>query len=94
MAKMADNAQVLVEVGRFKDLETLVGLLNKAQMGFSYSLSPAEGARGHYLFVEDEEKADSYSCGMVFKIGTKAYALSDDVYQMIMKAYLRFKKST
>ncbi|MFA5855703.1 MAG: hypothetical protein WC846_05540 [Candidatus Gracilibacteria bacterium] len=92
MAKMADDAQVLVEVGRFKDLETLIGLLNKAQMGFSYRLEPADGVRGHYLFVEDEEKADSYSCGMVFKMGAKAYALSDDVHKMIMNAYLRFKK--
>lgn len=82
----------MVEIGNFRDLETLVGLLNKAWAEqFEYRLEPVEGQKDVFLFVEDPLDEDEYECGIVEKRGAKAYAVSDAVYQMIMGAYLRFK---
>ena len=88
---MANKTQSLVEIGKFKDLQTLVALLNRAETGFSYRLQEVEDYKDYYLFIEDDSSASDYSCGMVCKIGLKAYALSEDVHKMVLGAYLRFK---
>lgn len=82
----------MVELGNFKDLQTLVTLLNKAWGDFEYRLEPVEGEEGAFLFVEDPLDEDSYECGVVKKRGAKAYALSSSVYDLIMGAYLRYKE--
>lgn len=82
----------MVEIGNFKDLQTLVQLLNSAWKVFEYRLEPVPGHNGVFLFIEDPLKEDEYECGMIEKRGKKAYAFSDDVYNLVMGAYLRYKE--
>lgn len=84
----------MVELGKFKDLETLVGLLNSAWKTWEYRLEPVVGQEGVFLFVEDPLQEDEFECGMIEKRGNKAYALSEDVYELVMGAYLRYKKQS
>ena len=81
----------MIELGTFKDLQTLVRLLNNSWGDFEYRLEPVDGQKGSFLFVEDPLDEDAYECGVVKKQGTKAFALSDSVYELIMGAYLRYK---
>ncbi len=82
----------MIELGNFKDLQTLVTLLNKSWGDFEYRLEPVEGDPKAYLFIEDPLDEDSYECGIVEKKGGKAYAISKSVYDLIMNAYLRYKE--
>lgn len=82
----------MVQLGAFTDLETLVRLLNRAWTEWEYRLEPVEGQKDMFLFVEDPLDQDEYECGLVEKRGKKAYAISDDVYQLVMGAYLRYKE--
>lgn len=82
----------MVELGKFNDLETLVQLLNSAWKAFEYRLEPVPGQEDVFLFIEDPVKEDEYECGMIQKRGKKAYALSEDVYHLVMGAYLRYKE--
>lgn len=81
----------MIELGNFKDLETLVGMLNSAWKQWEYRLEPVAGKKGAFLFVEDPLQEDEYECGMITKKGKKAYAFSQDVYDMVMGAYTRYK---
>lgn len=81
----------MIELGNFEDLKTLVGLLNSAWKTWEYRLEPVEGREGMFLFVEDPLQEDEYECGMIEKKGKKAYAFSQDVYELVMGAYLRYK---
>lgn len=83
---------LMIELGNFKDLQTLVKMLNTAWGDLEYRLEPVEGDADSYLFVEDPLDEDSYECGIVEKKGKKAYALSQSVYELIMGAYLRYKE--
>lgn len=83
---------LMIELGNFKDLQTLVGMLNSAWKQWEYRLEPVSGEKGVFLFVEDPLQEDEYECGMITKQGQKAYALSQDVYDMVMGAYLKYKK--
>lgn len=82
----------MIELGNFKDLQTLVKLLNKSWGDFEYRLEPVDGDKKSFLFVEDPLDEDSYECGVVKKEGSKAYALSQSVYELIIGAYLRYKE--
>ncbi len=82
----------MIELGNFKDLQTLVKLLNKSWGDFEYRLEPVDGDKKSFLFVEDPLDEDSYECGVVKKEGGKAYALSNSVYELIIGAYLRYKE--
>ncbi len=82
----------MIELGNFTDLQTLVGLLNSAWKEWEYRLEPVAGEKGVFLFVEDPLAEDEYECGMITKKGKKAYALSQDVYELVMEAYLRYQK--
>lgn len=82
----------MIELGNFKDLQTLVKLLNNSWGDFEYRLEAVEGDRKSFLFIEDPLDQDSYECGVVKKEGAKAYALSSSVYDLIMGAYLRYKE--
>lgn len=87
-SSILDLAQI--ELGDFKDLETLVGLLNRAFPEMEYRLQELEGQKGTYLFIEDPLDEDEYECGVVQKRGKKAYALSPAVHEMILGAYQRY----
>lgn len=82
----------MIEIGNFKDLETLVALLNRAWADYEYRLEPVEGQKNMFLFIEDPLNEEEYECGIVEKKGSKAYAVSDSVHEMIIGAYLRFKE--
>ena len=82
---------LMIELGNFKDLQTLVGILNSSWKQWEYRLEPVAGEDGVFLFVEDPVQEDEYECGMITKRGKKAYALSQDVYELVMGAYLRYK---
>ena len=82
---------LMVELGNFTDLQTLVQLLNSAWKQWEYRLEPVEGEKGVFLFVEDPLQEDEYECGMIEKRGAKAYAFSQEVYELVMGAYLRYK---
>ena len=91
VSKTQKDEQSSLLLGRFVDLETLVGLLNSAFEHMQYKLEPVKGQEGMYLFIEDEIRADEYECGLVEKIGDKAYAFSQAVHDMIMSAYDRYE---
>ena len=79
-----------LELGRFKDLEYLVKMLNKAWDAFEYRLEKVEHSDRIYVFAEDPLAEDEYECGVVEKHGDKAYAFSQAVHDMIMGAYARY----
>ncbi|MFA6024557.1 MAG: hypothetical protein WC777_05110 [Candidatus Gracilibacteria bacterium] len=84
----------MLEIGNFEDLEHLVGLLNQAFEGTSYRLEKVQDQKQTYLFIEDPLAEDEYECGMIQKIGKKAYAYSEAVHQMIFGAYQRYLETT
>lgn len=77
-------------VGAWADLEYLVGVLNKAWESHEYRLELVPGGKDFYLFVEDPIKEDEYECGIVERRGDDAFAFSEAVHEMIMKAYLKY----
>lgn len=79
-----------LEIGEFKDLAYLVDKLSGAWKGIEYRLEKMHGPAKHYVFVEDVLSEDEFECGIVEKVGTKAYAFSPAVHEMIMRAYLRY----
>jgi len=81
-------------IGDWEDLEYLVKLLNKAFDDYEYRLEEVPGGKNMYLFVEDPLTEDSYECGIVEKSGKQAYALSEAVHKMVMRAYQRYVDSS
>lgn len=79
-----------LEIGEFNDLAYLVKSLSKAWAGLEYRLEKMKGHPNRYLFIEDVLSDDEYECGIVEKIGAKAFAFSPAVHEMIMRAYLRY----
>lgn len=77
----------MLEIGNFKDLEHLIDLLNETFKEMSYRLEAVPSQEGTYLFIEDPIHEDEYECGVIVKVGKKAYAYSGAVHEMILGAY-------
>lgn len=84
----------MLEIGQFKDLEHLIALLNQTFPRMSYRLESIPTQEGAYLFIEDPMDEDEYECGVVMKMGQKAYAYSDAVHAMILGAYQDYLEKT
>ncbi|MFA4815094.1 MAG: hypothetical protein WC924_02930 [Candidatus Gracilibacteria bacterium] len=77
----------MLEIGNFEDLEHLVDLLNQTFKEMDYRLEKVPSQKGAYLFIEDPLQEDAYECGVIIKVGKKAYAYSSAVHEMILGAY-------
>ena len=77
-------------IGDWADLEYLLGVLNGGWESIEYRLEQVPGGENFFLFIEDPVQGDEYECGIVEKRGKEAYAFSDAVHEMIMKAYLKY----
>ncbi len=82
----------MVKLGSFADLRSLTQILNRAWQDLEYRLEPVPGKKDTYLFVEDPLDEDTYSCGVIKKKGGDAFALSKDVYDLVMGAYSRYQQ--
>ncbi|MFA5793052.1 MAG: hypothetical protein WC897_04270 [Candidatus Gracilibacteria bacterium] len=90
--KSTSNTGLGLLLGQFDDLKTLTILLNEAFSKMEYRLEPMADEKNMYLFVEDPLEEDEYECGIVMERDGKAYALSTDVQDLILGAYMRFKE--
>lgn len=79
-----------LEIGEFEDLAYLVDKLSRAWDGIEYRLEKLRGQGNNYVFIQDILSEDEYECGVVEKIGKRAFAFSPAVHEMIMRAYLRY----
>ena len=77
-------------IGEWADLEYLVNALNGGWEAVEYRLEQVPGGQDFFLFVEDPIREDEYECVIVEKRGSQAYAFSEAVNEMIMKAYLKY----
>ncbi len=84
-----DQDQSLL-IGAWDDLEYLVELLNGAWESVEYRLEKVPGGEDFFLFIEDPIREDEYECGIVERREDEAYAFSDAVHEMVMKAYMRY----
>lgn len=80
----------MLEIGQFKDLERLIVLLNQNFPKMNYRLEAVPSQKNSYLFIEDPIEEEEYECGIVMRMGKKAYAYSDAVHAMILGAYQNY----
>ncbi len=90
IVQLEEEGHQPVEIGAFKDLETLVELLNMRFPRMKYSLEELPGIEETYLFIEDPLDEDEYQCGLIERKGKKVFAISSDVYDLVIGAYERY----
>ncbi|MBT4384928.1 hypothetical protein HOD30_04230 [Candidatus Peregrinibacteria bacterium] len=94
LVELAEEQDILLEIGDFQDLKHLIEILNNVFESVEYRLEKVEGKKDTYLFCEDPDGDDEYECGMIIKMGKKAYAFSPVVHELVLGAYQKYLDET